>query len=179
MRLRDCTFETDRLLATEWRSVLAESWQQQDLELTVAGMLTEPVTRHLPEPWHGSYTTERARRWIEERDAEGTTLLIVETSSRSVVGLLLLIQCGAPEAVEIRIGYLISEAFWGRGFASELIRGLVAWTRLQSSVASLAGGVAPDNVASARVLAKNGFLESATEDESGGEETIWRLSLRT
>ena len=86
MPVLDCAFETDRLLADEWHSMPPQSWQQQDLDRDVAHMLTEPVTQPLSESWRGSYTLERASSWIAERDAEGTTLLIVEKSSRRAVG---------------------------------------------------------------------------------------------
>ena len=92
--------------------------------------------------------------------------------------LLFLAEWAASSAVEIRVGYLLAEPYWGRGFASELIAGLVAWCRQQPSVEFLAGGVAADNPASARVLEKNGFRQSTAEDDVSNSEAIWRLSLR-
>ena len=179
MRPVDYIIETERLLASEWHSIPTQSWEQQDLERVVAHILTERVTRPLPEPWHGVYTLERARSWIADRDDEGTTLLIIEKSSRRAVGLLLLAQCPVKDGVEIRIGYMLAEPFWARGFASELIAGLVASCRQRPSVLSMAGGVTSGNPASARVLEKNGFRRSASGDDAADGETIWRLSLRT
>ncbi len=178
MALHNCVFETERLLACEWHSMPPQSWQHQDLDRLVANMLTEPVTQPLPESWHGSYTLERAGRWIAERDSEGTILLIVEKSSERAIGLLLLAECRVSNGVEIRLGYLLAEPFWGKGFASELVAGLAAWCLLQPSIAFIAGGVAADNPASARVLEKNGFRPSESEDEVRESEAIWRLSLR-
>ena len=54
--------------------------------------------------------------------------------------------------------------------------GLAEWARGQGRVASLAGGVAPENVASRRVLEKNGF--HLVEDANEGDEELFRLRIR-
>ena len=81
-----------------------------------------------------------------------------------------------PDAVEIRLGYLLAESVWGQGHASELIAGFVAWCRGQPRLRSIVGGVAPDNIASARVLTKNGFV--LTDDASPGGDQMYELVLR-
>ena len=70
--------------------------------------------------------------------------------------------------MDLRIGYLIAEQDWGKGLATELLAGLVAWARSQPSVHSVTGGVDPANLASARVLTKNGFDQ--VEDGEDGED---------
>jgi RimJ/RimL family protein N-acetyltransferase len=63
----------------------------------------------------------------------------------------------------------------GKGLASEMIQGLVAWCR-RSNVTSIVGGVARGNVSSCRVLEKNGFTcDPGTED---AEEQMFELRLR-
>ncbi len=77
------------------------------------------------------------------------------------------------DRVEVRVGYVIAEEFWGRGFASELVGGLVRWCQDRTDVASIVGGVANKHPASARVLSKNGFVaDSMTENE-----TLYRLRI--
>ena len=139
-------------------------------------MLTEPVTRSLPVAWQGGYTRERALAWIEERDKEGTTLLVVDKSTNEAVGLMILFETDAEDAaegIEVRLGYLLSEPAWGRGLASELIEGFVGWCRGQAALSSLVGGVERDNPASRRVLEKNGF--QLVEGEVSGAEQLFRL----
>ena len=68
----------------------------------------------------------------------------------------------------------LAEAVWGGGVASELIRGFVGWCE-RNNVASIVGGVERGNVASRRVLEKNGFVCDPTEDDAGSEEDIFRL----
>lgn len=180
MICQGCAFETERLLVKEWHALSSRDWQQQDLASVVATMLTEPVTRSLPASWQGSYTVERARKWIEERDREGTTLLVVDKSAKQAVGFMILFETDAEnggDGIEVRLGHLLSESAWGQGFASELVRGFVSWCRKQASISSIAGGVARENTPSKRVLEKNGFRLEQHEDESVQDEQLFRLHL--
>ena len=168
-----CSFETDRLRVDEWRS-LAERASLDRVTL-VTELLTEEVTASLPEPWRGAYSADRARDWIDERDAEGTTLLVLETASHRGIGLVILFESGSADAVEVRLGYLLARSAWGQGFGTELLRGLVGWCRGQSGIGSLCGGVERENVASRRVLEKAGFTLEDSAD--GGDEVFYRLEL--
>ena len=61
---------------------------------------------------------------------------------------------------------MLAESAWGKGFATELITGLVNWCR-ENAIKSITGGVEHNNPASARVLEKCGFSvnDNATDDE--------------
>ena len=89
MICKSCSFATDRMIVTEWHSLSPPDRRQERLAQVVAAMFTEPVTRTLPTVWHGDYTVSRARKWIRERDQEGTTLLVIDKSRplRNRVGL--------------------------------------------------------------------------------------------
>jgi len=181
MVLRDCTFETQRLLVKEWHSLSPSDWQQEDIAEVVASILTEPVTRSLPSSWQGSYSVDRASEWIKGRDREGTTLLVIDKFTNQAVGLMVLFAMQAEEGngqADVRLGYLLSEDTWGRGIASELVNGFVSWCRGQESISSIAGGVAHDNIASKRVLEKNGFQLVRSGDDVAQGEQLYRLSFR-
>lgn len=171
-----CFFLTPRLLVKEWHSLTPDEWMEQDLADVVTHMLTDRVTQSLPTDWKGAYTLERARKWISERDSEGTTLLVVTRATGVPAGLVILFETvyDSNDGVELRLGYLLAEAVWGGGVASELIRGFVGWCE-RNNVASIVGGVERGNVASRRVLEKNGFVCDPTEDDAGSEEDIFRL----
>ena len=181
MVLDGCAFDTERLSVGGWHSIAFEGSERAELADVVAGMLTPAVTRSLPGPWSGGYTVDRARGWIRERDDEGAALLVLDRSSRHPVGLVLLFEEHVAEGqargpVDVRLGYLFAEDSWGKGFASELVAGFVGWCR-DHEVASIAGGVADDNLASARVLTKNGFQQVTAEDAVGPGERLYRVDL--
>jgi RimJ/RimL family protein N-acetyltransferase len=176
-----CAFETDRLLVREWHSITRDDRQEQDLADLVVSVMTEPVTRSLPRPWRGEYTVDRAVGWIAERDSEGPTLLILERSTKQAVGLMILFEAGAdpgPGGVDVRLGYLLAESAWGKGLASELIEGFVAWSRAEAAIRSLAGGVERDNAASTRVLEKNGFCPVENDYGDSEGDRLFELWLR-
>lgn len=178
MLSRSCEFETGRLQVSEWHSASWPERSEDDLALIVAAILTEPVTRSLPETWNGALTKEQAHAWIAERDLEGATLLVAEKDTGKPVGLVILFESSSKEGIEVRLGYLLAEDSWGLGYVTELVAGLVRWYRSRPSIQSLAGGVAHNNPASKRVLEKNGFSPSDVGEIDASEE-ILRLNLRT
>jgi RimJ/RimL family protein N-acetyltransferase len=138
-------------LRTE-RLFLRPAWLEDAPELTRA-IGQEPVVRMLSRvPW--PYREEHARQWIaESRDLRLPNLLITlpENGGRIIgcVGL-------HEEDGQVEVGYWIDPEFWGRGYATEALRGLL-------SVAGVLGHRrivsrhAADNPASGRVLRKAGF----------------------
>ena len=169
-----CEFSTERLSVAEWHD-LAE---RRALQLTdvVRAVLTQATTRALPPEWRGDFDEARAVRWIEARDAESPTLLAVDTESGGPVGLVILFEAvlpGTADRVDLRLGYVLAETAWGRGLATELVRGLVDWARSAPSIESLTAGVADGNETSARVLVKAGFALSGR----AGSERVYSLTL--
>ena len=179
MLLSTCEFETKRLLAKTWHSLSSMDWRRQPLEIVVSAMLTESVTRSLPGPWRGDYTTERAREWIAERDREGTTLLVIEKSNREAAGLIILVEFRSEKGfgTDIRLGYLLAESSWGTGIATEAVGGFIGWCRARADVRSVSSGVDRKNVASMRVLEKTGFRRVPEEDETDDRELTYLLDL--
>ena len=172
MLKHDCRFATDRLQVCEWHSVSQADWDQEALESIVINTLTPQVTQSLPPSWQGSYSSERASSWIKERDSEGMTLLVIEKNNKSAIGLVIL--SASADGRDLRLGYLLNESVWGKGFASELISGLIEWCR-ENKISSVTGGVEQNNRASKKVLEKAGFkCLPATDDQ---EEKIYRIEL--
>lgn len=167
---QDYRYSTERLLVAEWHILSSDDWVEVALESLVIHLLTPEVTQSLPPAWQGSYSIGRASEWIAQRDAEGITLLIIEKSTGSAIGFIILF--GSPDSKDLRLGYLLEEASWGKGYASELIGGFINWCR-HHGIHRVTGGVEPDNFASIRVLEKNGFIR---DQESHGDQQIfiWR-----
>jgi RimJ/RimL family protein N-acetyltransferase len=95
-----------------------------------------------------------------------------------VVGL-----CGikAPPspAGEVEIGYGMAPARRRRGHATAAVAEVLAAVRRDPAVRAVLAQTAVGNVASQRVLAKNGFERIGTSfDPQDGELIVWRIALR-
>jgi len=175
MAFEECAFQTERIAVAEWRID-----PPADLPARVATVLTEATTQFLPPEWQGDYSEDRARSWIADRGSDGETLLVTDAATGVTVGLVILFaeaRPSTPALVDVRLGYVLAEAYWGRGLASELVAGLVTWCRAESTIGSLAGGVEVSNRASARVLTKNGFVLVEPADGGPPGEELYRLDL--
>ncbi len=64
-----------------------------------------------------------------------------------------------PEAPEwgVEVAYYLSPSLWGRGLATELVRESVLHAFGDLALPEVSAFVRPENVASVRVLVKNGF----------------------
>ena len=175
--LESLSFDSERLVVSEWHRAVERTGL--DLARSIVELMTPLTTRSLPESWRGDYSLERAQRWIAERDAESPTLLVTDRQTGEAIGLLIVfLDSSADEdsGGDARLGYLLSDSVWGQGLASELVAGLVGWSKTRAGIATLTAGVEASNVASQRVLLKNGFAQVGAESEG---QLTYRLSVDT
>jgi len=81
---------------------------------------------------------------------------------------------GEPNADgEIEIGYGTYQEFENKGLMTEIVGGIIRWVKSQKAVNSIAASTEKSNVASFRVLEKNGFVRT------GETETLlnWKLVI--
>jgi ribosomal-protein-alanine N-acetyltransferase len=58
---------------------------------------------------------------------------------------------------DIEIGYTLHKKYWGKGYASELAKGMIDWAARYSTIKKLVGVTFPENIASRKVLEKAGM----------------------
>lgn len=149
-------FETPRLRVTHWMEVLADPAQRAALEIALDAILTSQVLAPLPTSFHRAGGSS-VSTWIEARAAESDVYLVsLRTGTSEVVGLMILADIVSDAGRDMHLGYLMAQGVWGRGYASELVAGLVDQAVGLGPLRLLAG-VAEDNPASAKVLEKRGF----------------------
>ena len=157
-----CRFKTKRLLITSWQLYINSPNKRVALANKVINLLSPQVTEALPKGWQAIDIQEKALNWIKERDDESSVFLIELLSSEEIIGFLFLNEIFniKNKFSELKIGYLFSEKFWGKGFGSELIGGLVEWSKMDGNIKMISGGVEKNNIASFKILKKNGFIVS-------------------
>ena len=96
---------------------------------------------------------------------EWYTIWIIERKDGARVGDL----CfkGRNDDGSVEIGYGISTAYQGCGYATEAVDAMVLWALRQPGVKRVDAETEPDNKASQRVLEKCGFLPAGTTGEEG------------
>lgn len=112
--------------------------------------------------------TLRARGGPDER----------QSGAEGALGGLLILAASPQESAGPRclhLGYLLGEAYWGKGTASALLRGFTEALERSGTPVRLLGGVARDNPASARVLEKSGFV--ADPAVSGPGSNMYRRDI--
>ena len=143
-------FETERLSVAHWADIIAVPVARRRLATQLPDLLAPDVIAHLP-PFF-DLTDQNVDQWIDARDAESDIYLIRETGTDAIIGLMFLTP---PFNNDIHLGYLLGQAAWGKGYASELLSGLVL--HIPKIGFRLLGGVGRENPASVHVLQKTGF----------------------
>jgi [ribosomal protein S5]-alanine N-acetyltransferase len=57
------------------------------------------------------------------------------------------------------IGYMIDAKYWGKGYATEAVAGLIDWAMMDLTLKTITADTEHDNIPSQIVLEKNGFIK--------------------
>jgi len=156
-----CTFTTERLRINSVKSQIVDGDSQSLFTLKVLELLTPAVTNSLPSEWQNITNYEEAGNWWQQRIKESSFLSIQLKPNNEIIGFVFLYDNETKaKQMDLHIGYLLGEPYWGKGYGSELIKGLVNWAYLDKHIHSLIGGVEVNNIGSIKVLEKNGFIRS-------------------
>ncbi len=122
------------------------------------------ATRLMNFPRHLNPSITQA--WAEScegRWQKGTAfayMIVLDATSQNLGSIELALNKG-----EAALGYILSEPFWGHGFATEAARALVTWAMMQPDLSRISATCHPDNIASIRVIEKAGLqFETRMED---------------
>ena len=162
-------FKTARLTVENWRPLLADPSSREVLIEELTSILTSNVMQHLPEVLYVEQERDAIAQWTVDRNAEAEVLAVRDLKHLTLLGLLILSEVSENDGRStLHLGYILAEEAWGRGYATELLSGLIEHLQSCGCVSRIQGGVGIDNKASARVLGKVGFTKS---DHLSTEET--------
>ena len=161
----DVLFVTSRLCCRRWR--------ESDLE-TIYAVYADPVGARWVDDGQ-PITHEESRGWLTvtarnyARRGYGMFALD-ELATGRTVGFCGLVHPDDQEDVEIKYAFL--QSVWGQGLASEMVPALVAFGASTFSFAKVIATVAPENVASQRVLGKSGFTLTEVREDDDATQTL-------
>ena len=165
-------FETDRLLVRKLTAddvdVMFEVYGDADAMRWVDD--GQPIPRADCDRW-----VEVTERNYASRGYGMSVLVLRETGA--VIGFCGLVHPGGQPEVEIK--YALLRAHWGRGLATEAVRGTLAYGARTFGMTEVIATVAPGNLASQRVLRKAGMTPRETRLDDDGTPTdvlVWRAT---
>lgn len=143
------------MFARTERLLLRPGWSQ-DAPALFEAIGDQRVVRNLATaPW--PYRPEDAAAWLAtERKASEPSVLVFRRTD-SAPELIGAVGFGRRPAGELEFGYWIARRHWGRGYATEAGRAMLAAARHSLRLERLVAGHFLDNPASGRVLEKLGF----------------------
>ncbi len=135
------------------------------------------LTVHFPEEWPGEDALQMFPIWIARRDrspdpgpwCDG---VVVRREDRLAVGSMGFKSAPGPTGT-VEIGYAVNRSLWGRGYATETVKAIVAWALSQPGVRQVTAECLESNPASARVLEKSGFQQVGRRMSVAGELLLW------
>lgn len=77
----------------------------------------------------------------------------------------------------VELGWALLPAHWGRGLATEMALGAIAWARDGLALGELVAFTVPDNAASRRVMEKAGMVYDREIEHAGLPHVLYRLAL--
>ncbi len=144
------SFETARLLARRPR--------EDDAPAVFAAYANDPVaTRYLAWAPYGQveklaeFLRGRGAAW-DDGDGHYAYLLCLKGTDAPIGSIGIFIE--PPKAM---FGYVLGQAYWGKGYAAEALSFLVQWTDAQPRIRRAWAYCATDNPSSARVMEKAGL----------------------
>ncbi|WP_027483680.1 GNAT family N-acetyltransferase [Deinococcus pimensis] len=161
--------ETERLLLVPTPlHVLQTRLERTDFTANV-DMPGGPMMVHFPAEWPGDALVTFEHKIVTfdpARPTWGGTL--VHKADRRAIGQLSF-KGGPDEQGTVELGYGLNPAYHSQGYATEMVRAMLAFARSHPEVRQVTAETRVDNLASMRVLEKTGFVRAGARwcDEDG------------
>ena len=148
------------MFARTERLLLRPGWREDAPALHQA-IADERIVRNLATaPW--PYRPADAEAWLETERKVSEPSLLVFRRSDAAPELIGAVGFGRRPTGRMEFGYWIARRHWGRGYATEAGRAVLATARHGLRLKRLDAGHFLDNPASGRVLEKLGFRPTGT-----------------
>jgi RimJ/RimL family protein N-acetyltransferase len=151
----DTVLETERLVLRRWRD--------GDLDLWLEHLNTPQVKAHLGGPQDPEAVAERFARMENAWTKDGFSFLAVDLRETGrflgTAGIGPISNDRAPEALRdmVQIGWQLRRDYWGRGYATEAAREVLAWAFDGLNLPVVYAQTSESNPASWRIMEKLGM----------------------
>ncbi|MDO1445191.1 GNAT family protein [Rhodocytophaga aerolata] len=138
------------------------TWRISDLDSLVTYANNWNIAKNLMDRFPHPYTEEDAKSFIEYAGGAGAAhIFAIELRGQAIGGISLEPQADIHRK-NAELGYWLAEPFWGQGIISQAIKQMVDYAFATYDIDRIVARPFGHNVASHRVLKKNGFVLEAT-----------------
>lgn len=152
------SYKTNRLSVCEAFIIPQES----KLLAAITELLSPRVVESLPSNFQNINSLSDAEDWYRNMLSESRLFMVNFANTDTIIGFVFVF---VENDTDAHIGYLLGEPYWGQGYATELLEGLITFMKLENQIKRLVAGVARNNIVSSKLLHKLGFNISTSEHD--------------
>jgi [ribosomal protein S5]-alanine N-acetyltransferase len=153
-------------------------WKPSDLESLVENANNYHIAINMRDLFPYPYTLEDGEKWIETTSDEEKNCFMAITLDDMAVGGIGLNLGEDIERISAEVGYWLGEKYWGRGITSSALKGILEYGFNDLGLERMYAKPLEHNIASRKVLEKNGFkMEGIMEKSVIKEGKIFNQAL--
>ena len=137
-------------------------WRDDDAAVIAPLANNRAVWINLRDRFPHPYTLADAEAFVARSRAEDPRRNFAICLDDRPIGSIGIVQGTDISRMSAEVGYWLGEPYWGRGYATEAIRGFADWVFANHDIIRLFATVFTYNAASGRALEKAGFIREAT-----------------
>jgi|LGVE01.1.fsa_nt_gb ribosomal-protein-alanine N-acetyltransferase len=124
----------------------------------------ESVLPPRPDTYHQLDSFEEVMKTLlQEQDDETYYMFLIEDEMNQIIGRVNLSVSESNDIKEAEVGYRIGKKHQGKGYASQSVKLVIDYAFDKLGLNQVSAGTATTNIASKRVLEKNGFTMTSVE----------------
>jgi [ribosomal protein S5]-alanine N-acetyltransferase len=154
-------FHPMQLPVIEKSSFRLRPWKEEDETSLVRHANNPAVARNLRDGFPHPYSLKDARQWLEMICANHSDMVLAIEIDGEAAGGIGLHALKDVYRFNAELGYWLSEKYWGRGIISDAVGLVVAHAFNRTRWLRIFATIFEHNLASMRVLEKNGFVREA------------------
>lgn len=136
---------------------ILRQWKNSDIESLAENANNHRIAVNMRDLFPHPYTIEDAKTWIELTNNDETKSNFAITVNDKAVGGIGLALGEDIEKISAEVGYWLGENYWGKGITSSALNGIVNYGFNDLGLKRIFAKPLEHNMASRKVLEKNGF----------------------
>lgn len=141
-------------------------WKMTDSRRLAENANNINIWKNVRDQFPHPYTENDAKAFIRMAQSKKNVEDFAVIVNDEAVGGIGYIQGNDIERLNAEIGYWIGERYWGKGIISDALKDVIAYIFTYTDIIRLFTSVLEHNIASTKVLEKNGFRRIGTQTKA-------------